>query len=1008
MKRATRRYGTSCRRTAGIFCCALLATGLQANTGTVTAELSGDTFNVAFANHAHETNSLWVVYGSSDFGSGTNGWGYVERLGTVTPETNTWTYAAPAGWGETVKAIRFVLSEVPYDYDYSLDFLRSKKKERICLADFDLHCSYRICAQFSYTGTSGTQAIFTSRDGGTDNNASPRFHLFLVNNLTQWRFDYNNANGSNKGTSSPDTFYSVVASWDGLYVNGAAVNSKSTSATYTADSTANRLQFLCGGLSAKNFGSNIGASSVTFYGAQIYDTPTGGNLLVNLVPMVKDGRPGMYDTVRDVYYYSDTGTDFDLSYGPSRVESADPFFASALCKVEATGPEVFEPVSPVTISQSITNAYGGILDGTATLTLTGENDWGGAFSISNGTLVAAFGQGLGTNDCLHLRSDVTVATGVYGGYGGWNGQATESLGSGAGQVFVTPGSYYAWCAADGGELEVNIGGAGAPWTATTDYRRLLLNGAPGAGTLHFANPITLADVLITRVGYGTVFFYQCITNAADGTSGHTMQIYGTTDNASVLPDGKAVFRGANNSCLNLRQYGGNYVLDEGTTNTIDGLLTFNAGSAMTFLATNAVVKLTGANGNGGWVYVYGGKATFAGGSLEAGGFQVGESGKEQQGIEERRPGLTFSGKVRLNAIGSKSYGSGTIYSAATSYALTLEEGADVEMFNLTFLRRQVIHKGGTLKLKGNYGILRMGEEGTSRYHLYPGAELIAIGVGQHSSTTGVYTNTGTAEFVFRGGTLGTYRATDCFFKSFNTNSSIYVASLYGGEFRVDHTTSITNGMKTSPSSLGTGSTAWNYTAANWLTAPAFKKSGAKTLTLSGTNTYNCATDVAEGTLALAGGENPGVLPTNGVVRLTGGTLDLGGNEQTVRGLAGTAGGVANGTLIVKEGIYPGGAGEIGSFTCGATLDGTLHIDFDATTGTADKIVADGTLDLSNIDLVLPDSGDFPGTVQKVTLVEGATTGTFRSVSGLPTGWEIFADAQKLQARKTVGFTVIIR
>ena len=32
-----------------------------------------------------------------------------------------------------------------------------------------------------------------------------------------------------------------------------------------------------------------------------------------------------------------------------------------------------------------------------------------------------------------------------------------------------------------------------------------------------------------------------------------------------------------------------------------------------------------------------------------------------------------------------------------------------------------------------------------------------------------------------------------------------------------------------------------------------------------------------------------------------------------------------------------------------------------------------------IDLVLPDSGDFPGTVQKVTLVEGATTGTFRSV-----------------------------
>ena len=71
-------------------------------------------------------------------------------------------------------------------------------------------------------------------------------------------------------------------------------------------------------------------------------------------------------------------------------------------------------------------------------------------------------------------------------------------------------------------------------------------------------------------------------------------------------------------------------------------------------------------------------------------------------------------------------------------------------------------------------------------------------------------------------------------------------------------------------------------------------------------------------------------------------------------------------------------------------------------------MASGTLDISSIDLVLPDTDDFPGAVQKVTLVEGATTGTFRSVSGLPTGWEIFADAQKLQARKAVGFTVIIR
>lgn len=196
------------------------------NTGTVSATLEDGTFSVSFADHAHETNSLWAVYGPGDSGDGTNGWDHVERLGTVTPETNTWTYAAPEGWGDSVRAIRFVLSSDPFDYayDYRLDFIRSQKKERICLADFDLLCSYRICVQFSYTGNKGTQAIFASRDGVASNSASPRFNLFLVSDLEVWRFDYNDQNGNNSGTAAPDTRYSVEAGWNGLYVKESLSN----------------------------------------------------------------------------------------------------------------------------------------------------------------------------------------------------------------------------------------------------------------------------------------------------------------------------------------------------------------------------------------------------------------------------------------------------------------------------------------------------------------------------------------------------------------------------------------------------------------------------------------------------------------------------------------------------------------------------------------------------------------------------------------------------------------
>ena len=541
-----------------------------ANTGTVTAELSGDesAFNVSFANHAHETNSLWVVDDGFDYGPGTNGWGHVERLGMVTPETNTWTYATPAGWGTTVRAIRFILSEVPYDYDYSLDFIRSTGRERLCLTNFTMNCSYRVCCMvkmYKVDGLSSSPAVFTTRDGTSD---APYFNLFWTGR-NSWRFDYNDKIGTQVQTVNADTLYAIDASRAGLVVNGVPIASKSESAQDSDADTGGNLQFFWGGNGASSVGNNL---SGKLYGVQIYASDN--ELLVDLVPMVKDGRVGMYDTRNDRYYYSDTSTDFSLTEGPSRIESADPFFADVLCTAAATGPELFTPASAVTVAQSITNAAGGILNGTATLTLTGENDWGGTFSVTNGTLVAGFGQGLATTDCLHLRSGTSVSTGAYGGYGGWNGHVTESLGSGAGQIYVQSGGYYAFCAADGGELEVNIGGAGAPWTATSSYRRFLLNGAPGAGTLHFVNPLALGDAFILRVGYGKVFFDQCITNAADGTSGHTLSMYNGTDNVSTIPNNKCVFRGADNHWLNLRQYGGNYVLDEGTTNTIDATFTF--------------------------------------------------------------------------------------------------------------------------------------------------------------------------------------------------------------------------------------------------------------------------------------------------------------------------------------------------------------------------------------------------------------------------------------------------
>ena len=98
-------------------------------------------------------------------------------------------------------------------------------------------------------------------------------------------------------------------------------------------------------------------------------------------------------------------------------------------------------------------------------------------------------------------------------------------------------------------------------------------------------------------------------------------------------------------------------------------------------------------------------------------------------------------------------------------------------------------------------------------------------------------------------------------------------------------------------------------------------------------------------------------------------------------------------------------GYLGSFACGAALEGTLSIDVDAE-GACDQIVAQGTLDVSNIDLVMPTS--LPAGVIKLQVVAGATTGTFRSVENLSQGWAIMPNSTGLWVRKIVGTTIIFR
>ncbi|HOC58033.1 MAG TPA: PEP-CTERM sorting domain-containing protein [Verrucomicrobiota bacterium] len=156
------------------------------------------------------------------------------------------------------------------------------------------------------------------------------------------------------------------------------------------------------------------------------------------------------------------------------------------------------------------------------------------------------------------------------------------------------------------------------------------------------------------------------------------------------------------------------------------------------------------------------------------------------------------------------------------------------------------------------------------------------------------------------------------------------------------------------------------------------KNGAGTITFSGNSTgFSGTVDVNAGTLGLTSTAGLG----SGTIDLNGGALDVAG--YTLGGSTKLTGnGTIAGTAMTANGtMTPGYAGTIGSFSAGTvalTLGGTLNMDIDAATDTADKISAlsiaeGGTLNIQNIAgmLALGDTFD---------LFDGALSSTFSLIN----------------------------
>ena len=956
------------------------------------------------------TNGLWVAYDATDKGGSTNGWAHVEFVQTVTPATGSVTYPIPDGWGTTFKAVRFFLSEVPYDVDYTIEYfaaddpdVRKKdpsKAQCIVIEDFHLNGDDRVetLVQLGYT-TSGTgnHTIFGTRG---DNSTTPYIHLFWMNNgNSQFRYDYYPKSGGQQNYlgsfSNPQEMLHIVTDETGLRVNEKSVGN--VAAKFTGQ-TAGGLQLLTGKLTGI---SNVGRENMYYF--RVFDKD--GNLRLDLVPAVKGGRVCAFDRLAKTPYYSYRYNSkfIELSAGP-RVESENPFFASGVYdEVEPIGSTEFSQSEMTVDSRDYSNPNGGIQKGTAPIKLTGKNDWGGTFTVEKGTLVAGRGQGLGVNDHIVLSGSQQAA------YGGWNGVVVNRLGTGAGEIELAGSQKNLGFSAVDGDLTVNLGGASVPETIefNSDVRRLVLNNDGSGlctGTLHFLNPISCSDAsgitVVLRNQQGSARLEGDFLGQTSASKGTTLGCYG----AATDPEGRFVFAGAENQFKTIQIYGGCYAFEGGAT-SYGGSFNMYAGVCQ---VSNATVTATGEAGYASGITV------LTNGVLEIlDGAQVKVSqlliGNENNNTAQRAA-VSISGKLELDAaISSSAYGSMTINGCAASRALSIEEGADVSCVNCNFYRRNIYMNGGKMTLTGGIGFNKVGLHGVARLNLN-GGEINAFGFAQASPEDSGAVASPVAQFVFNGGTLvnGAVGAAHAphFFQNLegesgDNHSGVYVTG-NGGEFRANNNTHFDYPI----SSFGT---AWKTTG-DYLTDKAFKKTGPGALYMWGTNTYDCATDVAEGSLILMA-EGVGFKSTS-VLRVTGGTLDLGGNNQTLKAFVVTAGAVKNGTITATEGVsfYPGGRGTVGTFACDATIvteSGTLTIDVDET-GAADSLVTATELDLSNIDLVISTPTTASEVLRRLKIVAGPYTGEFKSVSGLPAGWTIRYTGGRVSIGPDIGTAVILR
>ena len=757
-------------------------------------------------------------------------------------------------------------------------------------------------------------------------------------------------NGTVSGKLALNSFSQTLA---GITTNGtgttnSVVNGNATAATLTINnSSASTFNGTLGGggLNENNFGlTKTGSGTFAIGGNNTYTgdtTVSAGSLEITSGTALPSGAGKGNVTVN-------ASLDIDVNVTVNGLSGSGKISTDSASSVVLTA-GANDQTS--TFSGNITNGSGTLgltKTGTGNLTLSGNNTFSGATTISTGKLV------VGSSTGLSSASAVTVSLNTFLDVNGFDVTMDGLNGTG---TINNNGAANATLTAGASNGTSSFGGVLADGTKSLSLTKSGTGTLTLTGTNTYTGATTISNGSISAANIGAG------GNLGSGTS--PVILGDATNKGSLIYTGATDLSYTRGFTVNA---GGGQV-DVTTAGKTLTLQTAGITTAGTFTVggNGSVVISSAISGAGGFAKAGTGAVVLASANSYAGDTTV-SSGTLQVTNASAIPSGTGKGNVAVNGNGTLDVnnlsltlnglsGNGTVTNTAGS-PVTLTVGDNNSTGNFTGL---ILDGTGITSLtKIGTGTQTLGGANT-----YSGNTTISAGTLQIGLATAIPSGVGKGNVsIASGGTL-------------NLNDfDVTLNGLSGAGL-------VTNNLGASTLTVGDNSQSGNFTGniQDGLGTIGLTKIGTGTLTLSGNNTFSGATLISQGTVSM--GSNTGLSAASTLTIDNAGALDLNGRVIAIDGLAGTGSITNNNATPVM--LTVGSSGGSGTF--GGTInDGTGVIGLTKT--------GSGTVTLSNTNTY---SG---GTVVTGGLLGITSYGALGAIPASPTPGNIVLNGGGISAINT--------